>query len=305
MSVNWQELLTVDFNEVTNLFTSHSDRSEAKLHVRAYTIRFTGTQQRFNRLMEFLDKRLMEYTFPEQERGEHTWRMGRDKFGDIAPIRDGKLGEMLLYVFVEAFLKTPLMAYKLKDLSNPNDQVKGADGVFVGYYKGQKALLIGESKVHRKLSVAIRSSLRSLQRFHEESAPYENELLIAKKYPRERNLPKEVFEAAQDILSDGYEVLVHPVFLSYDCGHIAPICRAAKDPTTAEMSLQNKIAEEFAAWEGKITAMESVFPRPFQVYLDYFFLPVEDSLHLRNQFYEMLHGHPYVPLVKRASLGSK
>tara|TARA_R110002073_G_scaffold1715_3_gene12482 strand:+ start:242562 stop:243359 length:798 start_codon:yes stop_codon:yes gene_type:complete len=252
--------------------------------------------------MDCLDEQLKAYVFPEDSQDENSWRNARDKFGDISPIRDGKLGEMLLYVFVEAFLKTPLMAYKLKDLGNPNDQVKGADGVFVGEYQGKRALLIGESKVHRKLAPAITSTFRSLQRFHDEAGPYSTELLVSRKYPKERGLSSEYLEAAIAILNEGYEVLVHPIFVSYSMAEIATISGVAMTQEDAESALSNHVEAELVLWEKKIADQVAAYPKPFQVYLDFFFLPAEDSLQLREHFYEMLHGHPYESRAVREAL---
>ncbi len=226
-------------------------------------------------------------------RDDNTWRNARDKFGNIAPSRDGKMGEMLLYVMVEAFLGTPLMAYKLKDLSNPNDQVKGADGVFLGEYHGKRALLIGESKVHRKFAPAIKSVFRSLQRFHDAASPYSNELLVSRKYPRERSLSAEQLEEAMAILNEDYDILVHPVFISYTLSEIASISGTATTRDEAEGALATHIVDELGLWQTKIADQAAAFPKPFQVYLDFFFLPSEDSLQFREHFYEMLHGHPY------------
>jgi len=202
---------------------------------------------------------------------------------------------MLLYVFVEAFLKTPLMAYKLKDLSNPNDQVKGADGVFVGEYNNQLALLIGESKIHATLATAISSTFCSLQRFHDKAGPYENELLISRKYPKERGLDGDFLDTVLAILDGKTDrILVHPIFISYDFDEISRISGDATNSDTAEKLLGDLLKTEITNLHTTIINKKQNFPKPFQVFLDFFFLPIEDTLKLREHFYEMLHGHPYV-----------
>jgi len=302
-AVDWEKLLTVDYGKAVELFTSQAAYTDSKLQIRGYTIPFSGTQQRFDSLMQFLRRQLLRYVFPEKERPDDIdWAVARDKFGDNDPASDGKLGEMLLYVFVEAFLKTPLMAYKLKDLGNPNDQVKGADAVFVGEYNGQPALLIGESKIHQKLSSAINRAIESLQRFHERSGPYANELLIARKYPSERGLSADALDSAYAIIGGNTGVLVHPVFVSYDFSQIPAISRQATDCALAEKALKQKLMHEIAQWKEAIESLGEKFPKPFQVFLDFFFLPVEDSMQLRNHFYEMLHGHPYESAAVRGAV---
>jgi len=296
MSVDWEQLLTIDCGKVAELFVQQKGFSDTKIQVRGYTLPFVGTQQKWDALLAFLRKQLLKYVFPEQERPDNIdWALARDKFGNNDPEKDGKLGEMLLYVFVEAFLKTPLMAYKLKDLSNPNDQVKGADGVFIGEYQGQKALLIGESKIHKTLASAIKSTLESLQRFHDNAAPYANELLVAKKYPKERGLKGESLDTILAILDRSVDhILVHPVFVSYDLGKIGEISEKSNDSYSAENALREILDREVTDWKTKIIEKKNIFPKPFQVFLDFFFLPVEDTLNLRKHFYELLHGHPYI-----------
>jgi hypothetical protein len=305
MTIKWAELLTVDCNKFTELFVDHTPHIDHKICIRGHTIQFTGTQQKFTKLMDFLEEQMESYVFPEAERKASTWRKARDKFGNIAPDSDGKLGEMLLYIFVEAILGTPLMAYKLKDLGNPNDQVKGADGVFVGEYQGQQALLIGESKIHDTLGSAISSTFTSLTRFHDQANFHENELLLSRKYPRERAMSGDQLDAALRILDEEYEILVHPVFVSYSFDKVASVSADATTRQEAEIALAKHIDNEMESWKKKILKKKSKHPRPFQVYLDFFFLPVENSLQLREHFYELLHGHPYVPKTEDASKTKK
>lgn len=295
MPINWESLLTVDCDKLVSLFIEQVGHSEAKLKIRGYSLPFVGTQQRWDVVINELSRLMLKYVFPETERPEDIdWHKARDKFGDISPTSDGKLGEMLLYFLVEAALKTPLMGYKLKDLSNPNDQVKGADGVFIGQYQGETALLIGESKIHQDLTGAIASAIVSLHRFHNAAGPYANELVVAKKYPKERGLSEEEIDIILGVI-DGSEdrILVHPVLISYDLKDIETISLAAKNKTEADLMLTGVLRGEFEKWKIKIEERKKWFKKPFQAYLDFFFIPAESSLQLREQFYERLHGHPY------------
>tara|TARA_R110002095_G_scaffold179858_1_gene157365 strand:+ start:100 stop:996 length:897 start_codon:yes stop_codon:yes gene_type:complete len=293
MSVNWTELLTVDCSMFSGQFNKQADQKTGKINIRGFTIPFVGNQQKFNRLMNYLDKQLRAYVFPESEINEQTWRKARDKFGNNNPEYDGKLGEMLLYIFVEAILGTPLMAYKLKDLGNPNDQVKGADGIFVGTYEGKRALLIGESKIHCDFKGAIKSAIESIQRFHDGYGPYSNELSIAKKFPRERELNQELLEETMRLLNEDYEILVHPVFISYSLDAISNISQKSSDKHEAENALRAHFETEINSLNQKILSHKNTYPKPYEVCLDFFFLPVEDCLKLRSNFYELLHGCPY------------
>lgn len=297
MALFWEDLLTVDEEEVAKVFVGHEvPPIGGKLHCRGYTLPFSGTQQRTTKLMKLISKQLEHYVFPESEREEFDWPDARDKFGNNNPESDGKLGEMLLYIMVEAFLKTPMIAYKLKDLSNSNDQVKGADGVFVGEYAGKKALLIGESKIYSSLSSALSSAIESLHRFHENERAYDHEICICKKYPKERNISGELLQETLDIINNDVDrIIVHPVFISYDYEKITKISTSSEEKSQAEKLLKKEIKEESRRWKKLIDAKKNNFPSAFKVYLDFFFLPVEDCLRLRKDFYMKLHGCEYRP----------
>lgn len=304
MAVDWNDLLTIDTEQIAKLLISHPLASSGKLAIRGYSIAFDGTQQRLEKLIERLRRQLLKYVFPESERPEDIdWALARDKFGDIDPSKDGKLGELLLYLFVEAFLKTPLMAYKLKDLGNPNDQVKGADGIFVGEYNNQLAVLIGESKIYADMNSAVKESLESLHRFHLAGAAFSTELMIARKYPSERNLQLETLKLVDELISGSTDrVIVHPVFISYSYQDISKISTSAIDAPRAEDELKKLLVEESKRWKKEIEQLQSKYPKPFQVYLDFFFLPCEDTMNLRNAFYQMLHGHPWESSAVKAAL---
>lgn len=296
MPVDWESLLTVDCDKLTTLFVEHEGHSEDKLQIRAYSLPFVGTQQRWDAVIDELSRLMLKYVFPENERPEDIeWHKARDKFGDISPESDGKLGEMLLYFLVEAALKVPLMGYKLKDLSNPNDQVKGADGLFVGEYQGETALLIGESKIHKRLKGAVISAIASLQRFHDKAGPYAHELYVARKYPRERGLDADSIESVLNIIdgTDENRIVVHPVLISYDLDDIENISLKAKNRTEAENLLKEALEAEVEDWKNAIADRKQYSPKPYQTYLDFFFIPAESSLQLREQFYERLHNRPF------------
>lgn len=293
MCIDWEKYLTVKQIEFEEQFTRQEENCDGKIQIRGFSIPFLGTQQKFNKLLAYLDKQLQKYVFPEREIEDHTWREARDKFGNNDPSRDGKLGEMLLYIFTEAVLGTPLMAYKLKDLGNPNDQVKGADGVFVGRYEEKRALLIGESKIHDDFGSAISSSLESIQRFHEGHSFYSNELQIAKKFPHERMLDSTALEEVLRLFDEDYEILVHPVFISYSMEEIKTISHRETQSADAEQSLKDYFISEIEELNKKIHSYKNSYPKPFQVSLDFFFLPVENSLNLRKDFYFLLHGCSY------------
>ena len=94
-------------------------------------------------------------------------------------------------------------------------------------------------------------------------------------------------------------VLVHPVFISYDFEEISKISLKALSQEEAEQLLKETILEEIKIWQSNIENQKKYYPKPFQVYLDFFFLPSENSLKLRKDFYCMLHNVDYQEEQKR------
>lgn len=75
----------------------------------------------------------------------------------------GKLGELLLYLFVEVLLGAPKILSKIGTLDDRNTHVKGADAIHAQYIDGNLLLFLGESKMHQVYSNACRSAAESLR----------------------------------------------------------------------------------------------------------------------------------------------
>lgn len=67
-----------------------------------------------------------------KKQDKEPWLKAAIYFGPVNPQNEGKYGELLLFLLVEAVLKTPMIAYKIKSLSDYKHQIKGSDGVFLG-----------------------------------------------------------------------------------------------------------------------------------------------------------------------------
>jgi hypothetical protein len=119
-------------------------------------------------------------------------------------------------------------------------------------------------------------------------------MMIAKKYPKERGLNPEEIDVVLKIIDGELDrVVVHPVLVSYDFSEIKKISKSAKNKIDAEELLAKALEKEVNEWESCVREREKFFYKPFQVYLDFFFIPAEASIQMREHFYERLHGHPY------------
>lgn len=170
-SINWKELITNNHKWIESRLVNHPCESQAKIVSRIFTIPFSGVIQEHHHLVESMADAIEHYVFDKEALakmkadGVTPFRKAAQFFGDTNPVKDGKYGELLLYILSEAILNTPMVSHKITNLTNLNDQVKGGDGVFFGVYRENLSILIGESKIYKSFSGALESAFDSLDRF--------------------------------------------------------------------------------------------------------------------------------------------
>lgn len=143
----------------------------------------------------------------------------------------GKYGELLLFALVESVLGCKMIAHKIKHLTNVNDEIKGSDGVFLGDYNDEKAIMFGESKIMQSLSGAIVDALESINRYHNDPESAHNrshELIIAREDIDKYDLDGVDIDELYDRLDPETEtyrsqILVHPIILMYERAFILEI----------------------------------------------------------------------------------
>ena len=82
----------------------------------------------------------------------------------------GELGEILLYIFLEQDLNAPKLFSKVELKTNPQDYVKGADGIHFKFRtdtEGKKILqlVIGEAKIVNDLNNGINAAFKSINTY--------------------------------------------------------------------------------------------------------------------------------------------
>ncbi len=135
----------------------------------------------------------------------------------------GKLGELLLYMFIELLLKAPKIISKISTLDDRNTHVKGADAVHAQYVDGGLLLYLGESKLHQSYSNACCDAVASLK---DTVKDYQGEFDLIE---TSLDFPNMTEPFAQEILRilDPYNntdlpaLMRHPCFIGFD----SAICR--------------------------------------------------------------------------------
>lgn len=220
------KLLSSKMNDsITNYIKELDNTVEGKLVLKSYMLELSGAQYDELPILEYLAKSIKEYVFGVEgaeklaEEDKEPYREALRYIGSVEPASNGTFGEIILYRLVESILKVPMVSHKVQSLTSGNDQVKGADGVFLGMRNGEPVRLIGEAKIQVSLSKAVDSFIDSLEKFHEKFQMQGFELVVASKNLAQ-NLSEDEIKKVKDSLdtrTDLYKKtrLIHPVFLGY------------------------------------------------------------------------------------------
>lgn len=86
-----------------------------------------------------------------------------------SPDTTGEAGEILLYFLLESVLGVPQIVAKMELKTNPNDELKGSDGIHMCWNEQDERvdLFFGEAKLYQDVGGAITSALRSIDTFHD------------------------------------------------------------------------------------------------------------------------------------------
>ncbi|HHN4143739.1 TPA: DUF1837 domain-containing protein [Pseudomonas aeruginosa] len=307
---DWEKHLTVNTQWVDKFFHQVPGVGEFKVNVRALSLKFSGTEQNCLALADHLSNSIESYVFDQQqlaafkEEGVPAYKRASSFFGNTNPVVDGKYGELMLYMLVEAILKTPMVSHKLQLLTNVNDQVKGGDGIFFGKYANHISILVGESKIHQKLQGALADSMMSVDRFNKDytASSMEHELFIARSNIS-KNFTLEQAKKIYEAFKPGTEEYqscnrVHPVLLVYDCAKIDEIEIQASGKTHAEELVKAWIAEHAKEVLASIKSGLSPYPDLRKVYLDFFLVPMNNVSKFKKTLFKSIHGIEFKETVK-------
>lgn len=302
----WINFVRIKSDWIDKLLIRHGISESEKIVTRAFSIKFCGTEEDMQSLVEFMAPKIKQFVLSDKEIEEYVrqdkepWIIAAKYFGPVNPQTEGKYGELLLFLLVEAVLKTPMIAHKMKSLDDYNQQVKGSDGVFFGNYRGNESLLLGEAKIYQNRNDAIDKALKSVDKFHNDTAHPEisNELLIIKQ-TISKDLSREQFDfllKLVDIQSPEYKRVnkVHPILIVYDEKKITDIQQKCNDSHEGE----DLICSEFKELSGNvIPTINDLINEQWKcckkVHLDFFFIPVSSVKKFKNSLFREIHNADY------------
>ncbi len=303
--INWKELIVNKHTWIESRLVNHPSDTHAKIVSRIFTIPFSGVIQEHHHLVETMADAIEHYVFDKETldkmkaEGVVPFRKAAQFFGDTNPVKDGKYGELLLYILSEAILSTPMVSHKITSLSNLNDQVKGGDGVFFGVYRDNLSILIGESKIYKSFSGALESAFDSLDRFTKSytSGALGHELFMARTNIS-NNFDFETMELIYRAFTPGdyiYSecVKTHPVLLIFEDREIKVIEENSVTKVDAENALDAWLTTKKIAIKAAIDERLTKYPNVRPCFLDFFLIPMSDVGEFKKSLYRAIHAIDY------------
>ncbi|MCL6265956.1 DUF1837 domain-containing protein [Flagellimonas sp. 2012CJ39-3] len=231
------------------------------------------------------------------EDGDSPQEKALSYFGDKDPLRDGRYGELILYLFVEAILGAPLVVHKIGHTYNDNDEIKGSDGLFIGSKDGKSTLFLGESKMRGSFSVCVSDALDSISRYINNPKAVDRELRVAKKHLSRdlNNLDEESLDLIYQSLRTKqpefkeYDIC-YPAFLMYKEGKVE---RMINDNLPDIENEVNNFLSRIG--ERRTKYIESSLSQTNNTTLEFFLMPVINVNNFRELCYEVFHNGKKFP----------
>ncbi len=301
MDIDWSKLITVNENWAVENLTQHTYKEEKKLILRTHSLKYVSNEYNTKTFVIRLKDYITEYVLDKKalasikKTGEDPITSALSFFGKVNPTNDGKYGELILYLLIESILKVPMIAFKIT--SSPNDQVKGADGIFLGNYNGMASILIGEAKIWGSVGKGITSAFESLNRFHgtdgDDVLKYEYTVANASSRTLKNGLTEEELDYIADCLTfnsseNKQRTIVHPVLIIFNEKKIKSLIHTTNDE--AETALKEVISKTIQKNFKKIKGRFKNFTKISEMHLDFFFIPVHNVEEFRNDIFTSFHG---------------
>ncbi|WP_050052268.1 Hachiman antiphage defense system protein HamA [Halostagnicola sp. A56] len=173
--------------------------------------------------------------------------------------------------------------------------MKRIDGLFYGMHDGEESLALGESKIQKRRSDALRNSLDSINRFHDPTGDTKtrHELTVAADN-LSSNLSEPELDKLRNLLKEGEKSYkqVHPIFAAYDESWILDVQADAQDEDEIRELICEKI-DNSGVNEYIFDKLEEDEYKKLKKYeLIFFLLPLEDADSFREQLQHELY--PYI-----------
>ncbi|MRX38116.1 DUF1837 domain-containing protein [Flavobacterium sp. LC2016-23] len=297
--IDWLKLLKVDKDVFFNWFTLNEEEIiSEEVKIKFYSLKCKDNKPDIDGFIKHLYGEVEKYVFDEEDIKELTedgyipTEKALSYFGDIDPLTDGRYGELMLYLFVEAALQTPMVVHKIAQTYNNNDQIKGSDGLFIGNINNKATILIGESKMRNNFNVCVSDVMDSLKRYINNSGAIDRELEVAKKHLSRdlNNLDENDLDLIYQSLrtkQEGFKEysICYPAFLMYQEGKIDKIINGDL------IEVENQVLKLIRSVKNRRSQyVKQSLPDISDITLEFFMMPVQNVSSFREMCYQVFHN---------------
>lgn len=190
------------------------------------------------------------------------------------PDTTGEAGEILLYFLLESVLGVPQVVAKMELKTNPNDELKGSDGIHMCWNEHDKLvdLFFGEAKLYQDVGGAITSALKSIDTFYVNGMHQHEFSMVTKHFKyADANVKTAVTQLLEFGAPTGDIQIHHACLIGYDWKEYGSLPKIATTALTEEFRkryladsqrLHEHLQKRFDAFQRKYLRFE-VFFIPF------------------------------------------
>ncbi len=273
---------------------------DLKLHGIKSTLRFhhlvfdKNGEPKLDVLIENLANYLTSYCLTSERRAGDLSEQDRNSLYRQAKklLRDeansGEAGELLLYFLTEAVLKAPQAVAKVSLKTNPRDEIKGSDGIHVGWSEEENCLVIyfGESKIYTQVSSAIDSAVSSINSFYKKRLLDHEIFLVSSHFNLLNPVIKTRILNILDKKKGGDYKVVHTCLFGFDWSAYSAL------NTPNKIAFIDKFAEHYLERAKELASLlqdkSKNFDDPSRLCLEVFFLPFSSVADFRGRLLKEL-----------------
>jgi len=199
------------------------------------------------------------------------------RISDAQPTKKGDYGELLLYIILCIFYKSPKFVTKARLRSSTREQIKGFDCAHFSIEDGEVKLWLGEAKFHESISGAISSALESITKNFVDAVKVKSELkLLGGEIEINKTLASEHLKLLISYTNGGRSLdkipIQVPVLITYDSKCISEFCgteHADVESTVFKKKLTHELTRNFdliyaKTWPAKKNITISFYLVPFK-----------------------------------------
>jgi len=273
------------------VFSQIDDEKVEEAVLRFHYIQFNpNSEPKFDKLVDILLDHITHYSLSVSKRYKKDdeayknkmYREAKSLFRNLS--KTGEFGEMILWFLLESILKAPQIVAKMDLKTNPNDEIKGADGIHVNILNDDiLEIIFGESKLYKNLSDAITKAFNSIETFIENRQKKREYSLITTHF-KWLNTDKQ--EKLFNFLSENIEVdevkIKFAILIGFDW---------EKYQMLQQLQTRQELVNEFEnLYREKAQKIKNTIDKKLKTFkynyyeFDIFFLPFESVNDLRDRF---------------------